>query len=140
MENEYLKLFADYKMGTTIWSPLASGILTGKYNDEIPTDSRLAMPKYNWLFKRYDKSQFDKTRELAVLAKKMDIPLAQLSLAWCLKNPNVSTVITGATKPGQVKENMGAIEVLEKLSPSVMDEIERILQNKPRKVDDWRSM
>jgi voltage-dependent potassium channel beta subunit len=140
LENEYLKLFADYKMGATIWSPLASGILTGKYNDEIPPESRLSMSKYAWLFKRYGKSEFDKARKLADLAKQLDVQMAQMSLAWCLKNQNVSTVITGATRPEQVKINMASIDVLEKLTPLVLDEIDGILQNKPKAVDDWRTM
>jgi voltage-dependent potassium channel beta subunit len=140
MENEYLKLFADFKMGTTIWSPLASGILTGKYNDEIPAESRLSMSKYSWLFQRYGKTAaFDKTRKLGELANEIGIPMTQMALAWCLKNPNVSTVITGATKAEQVHVNMGSVDVIEKLSAEVIEEIEKILKNKPLEIDDWRT-
>ena len=140
MESEYLRLFADYKMGTTIWSPLASGILSGKYNDEIPAESRLSMSKYNWLFQRYGKSAFDTARRLSELAKENEIPMAQLALAWCLKNPNVSTAITGATNPEQVKENMAAMDIMDKLTPVLMDQIDEILKNKPKAAPDWRSM
>jgi voltage-dependent potassium channel beta subunit len=139
MEKEYLKLFADYKMGTTIWSPLASGILTGKYNDEIPANSRLSMAKYGWIFQRYGKTDaFEKTRKLALLADEAGIPLTNMALAWCLKNPNVSTVITGATHASQVKTNLESIRFVEKLKPDVMEAIEKILQNRPGALDDWR--
>jgi voltage-dependent potassium channel beta subunit len=139
MEKEYLKLFADYKMGTTIWSPLASGILTGKYNHEIPANSRLSMAKYGWIFQRYGKTDaFEKTRKLAFLADETGMPLTNMALAWCLKNPNVSTVITGATDVSQVKTNMESLRFVEKLKPDVMEAIEKILQNRPEALDDWR--
>jgi voltage-dependent potassium channel beta subunit len=139
MESEYLRLFADYKMGTTIWSPLASGILSGKYNDEIPPDSRLSMAKYSWLFQQLSKTDaFEKARKLGKFAKDIGIPMAKIALAWCLKNPNVSSVITGATRPEQVKENMDSIKCVEKLTPEIMNSLEKILQNKPAEVDDWR--
>ncbi len=139
MEVEYLKLFADFKMGTTIWSPLASGILTGKYNNFIPENSRLSMPNYKWIFDRYGKKgEFEKTKKLSDLASELGVPMALLALAWCLKNPNVSTVITGATKVEQVVQNMKSLDVVAKLSNDVMLKIEKILENKPEPDDDWR--
>jgi voltage-dependent potassium channel beta subunit len=139
MEKEYVRLFADFKMGTTIWSPLASGILTGKYNDEIPVNSRLSMAKYGWLFKRYGNTDaFEKTRRLSMLAEETGIPLAKLALAWCLKNLNVSTVITGATSKEQVKVNMDSINTVKELNAELIEKIEKILQNKPVPEDDWR--
>jgi voltage-dependent potassium channel beta subunit len=139
MEVEYLGLFKDYQMGTTIWSPLASGILTGKYNNIIPENSRLSMPNYKWIFDRYGKQgEFEKTKKLTDLASEIGISMAQMALAWCLKNPNVSTVITGATKVEQVNDNMKAIDVVSKLSDEVMNKIELILANKPKPVDDRR--
>jgi len=140
LEKEYLKLFADYKMGTTIWSPLASGILTGKYNKEIPSGSRLSLAKYAWLSKRYVESDMNKARKLEELANNAGIPMTQMALGWCLKNQNVSTVITGATNTDQVKVNMGTLDIIDKLNPEIMNEIEVILQNKPAAIDDWRSM
>jgi voltage-dependent potassium channel beta subunit len=138
MEKEYMRLFSDYRMGTTIWSPLASGILTGKYNDEIPAGSRLSMSKYSWLFNRYGKASFEKARQLTKLANELDIPLAQLAIAWCLINPHVSTVITGATTTDQVKMNMASLSIVPKLNDIVLRKIEDILQNKPEAPDDWR--
>ncbi len=139
IEVEYLGLFKDFKMGTTIWSPLASGILTGKYNNFIPENSRLAMPNYKWIFDRYGKKgEFEKTKKLSELAAELEIPMAQLALAWCLKNPNVSTVITGAAKVEQVNENMKALQAVNKLNDEIISKIELILANKPSPVDDWR--
>jgi voltage-dependent potassium channel beta subunit len=140
MEVEYLRLFNDFKMGTTIWSPLASGILTGKYNNFIPENSRLSMPNYKWIFDRYGKKgEFEKTKKLSDLSSELGVPMAQMALAWCLKNPNVSTVITGATKVEQVLQNMKSIDVVAKLSNEVMLKIEQILNNKPEPDDDWRN-
>ncbi|MDF1548708.1 MAG: aldo/keto reductase [Bacteroidales bacterium] len=139
MEKEYLSVFQDYKFGTTIWSPLASGILSGKYDNGIPKDSRLSMDKYGWLLDRYGKTDaFVKAKNLGVIAKELEISMPQLALAWCLKNPNVSTVITGASKAEQVVENMKSLDAVGKLSTEVMQRIEGVLQNKPTPVDDWR--
>ncbi len=138
-EVEYAKLYKDYKMGTTIWSPLASGILTGKYNDGIPENSRLSMKNYDWLFKRYEKTNaFEKAKALTKIANELGIPLAQIALAWCLKNPNVSTVITGASNIKQLHQNLASLEVIEKLSEDIVDRIEVILDNKPTDILDWR--
>lgn len=138
-EVEYAKLFNDFKLGTTIWSPLASGILTGKYNDGIPEKSRLSMKNYDWLFKRYEKTNaFEKARELTKVADELGVPLAQVALAWCLKNPNVSTVITGASNVNQLYQNLASLEVVDKLTGDILDRIEKILDNKPPEIFDWR--
>lgn len=131
-EVEYTPLYRDLGYGTTIWSPLASGLLTGKYNNGIPDNSRLAMKDYQWLTKHVIvPEKIEKVKLLQVVAEDLDCTVAQLSLAWCLKNPNVSTVITGASRPDQVTENMKALDVVEKLTPEIMSKIEDILKNKP---------
>jgi voltage-dependent potassium channel beta subunit len=127
-EKEYARLYADLGIGTTIWSPLASGLLTGKYNDGIPKDSRGAIKGYEWLAESLtDKARIAKVKALAPVAKGLACTMAQLALAWCLKNPNVSTVITGASRPAQVTENMGALDVVTKLTPEVMARIDAIV-------------
>lgn len=139
MEKEYLKLFKDYKMGTTIWSPLASGVLSGKYNDGIPKGSRLALGDYKWLLDRYKVMEWkERAKKLAKLADKLGVSMAQLSIAWVLKNKDVSTVITGASKVEQVRQNMKSLDIVEKLDGGVMDEIESILKNKPEAVEVFR--
>lgn len=124
LEKDYIPLFEKYGMGTTIWSPLASGILSGKYNQGIPTDSRLA--KESWLVPENFMKLLDITRELETVAKELDCKLSQLAIAWCLKNQYVSSVITGATSLDQLIENIGAIEVKAKLTPEVMKKINTI--------------
>ena len=132
-EKEYARLFTDYGYGSTIWSPLASGVLTGKYNNGIPADSRGALPGYEWLLPRLtDTERLAKVRALQTVAEGLGCSMAQMSIAWCLKNPNVSTVITGASRVSQVHENMKALEFVEKLTPEVLASLEAILQNKPR--------
>jgi voltage-dependent potassium channel beta subunit len=132
MEQEHLPLFRDLGLGTTIWSPLASGVLTGKYNDSIPADSRAALKGYEWIQKNLiTPERVEKVRQLKPVADELGASLAQLALAWCLKNPNVSTVITGASRPEQVHENMKALEVAPKLTPEVLKRIDDILDNKP---------
>ena len=131
-EVEYTPLYRDLGYGTTIWSPLASGLLTGKYNNGIPDNSRLAMKDYQWLTKHVIvPEKIEKVKLLQVVAEDLNCTVAQLSLAWCLKNPKVSTVITGASRPDQVTENMKALDVVEKLTPEIMSKIEDILKNKP---------
>ncbi|MEZ0374187.1 MAG: aldo/keto reductase, partial [Candidatus Sericytochromatia bacterium] len=141
-EKEYAPLYRDYGLGTTIWSPLASGLLTGKYNEGIPAGSRLDTPGYEWLRRMVEseegQAKLEKVRQLSGVAKELGIPTAGLALAWCLKNPNVSTVITGASKPEQVTENMKALGYLEKLTDDVMASIEEILKNKPEPDQDFR--
>ncbi|MEI7847835.1 MAG: aldo/keto reductase [Chloroflexota bacterium] len=131
-EKEYARLFKDYGYGSTIWSPLASGLLTGKYNNGIPADSRGALEGFDWLLPRLTNADgIAKVKALQLIADELECSLAQLALAWCLKNPNVSTVITGASRVSQVTENMKALDAVEKLVPDVMASIESILQNKP---------
>src|SRR5207248_9598575 len=106
VENEYARLYDDIGLGVTTWSPLASGLLTGKYNDGVPAGSRAALKGYEWLAERIvDPAKIAKVRLLAPIAREIGCTMAQLSLAWCLKNPNVSSVITGASRPEQVTEN-----------------------------------
>ncbi|MCS6906559.1 MAG: aldo/keto reductase [Anaerolineales bacterium] len=142
IESEYVHLYRTIGLGTTTWSPLASGLLTGKYNEGIPEGSRLSLPGYEWLRQRFQGEAFERkvaaVKRLAVIAQELGCTLAQLALAWCLKNPNVSTVITGASKPEQVRENMAALEVVPKLTAEVMERIETILENKPSPEKDWR--
>ncbi|MDQ6620192.1 MAG: aldo/keto reductase [Pseudomonadota bacterium] len=128
VENEYARLYRDLGLGTTIWSPLASGLLTGKYNQGVPPDSRGALKGYEWLQDRLtDSKKLTVVRALSPIAADIGCTLAQMALAWCLKNPNVSTVITGASRPAQVVENMKALDVVEKLDAVVMARIEAVL-------------
>lgn len=131
-EVEYLPLYKNLGYGTTVWSPLASGLLTGKYNQGIPKDSRMALKGYEWLREsHYQQTKLEIVKQLAPIAADLGCTLAQMAIAWCLKNPNVSTVITGASRPEQVTENMNALEITEKLTPEVLQRIEGVLQNKP---------
>jgi voltage-dependent potassium channel beta subunit len=142
VEKEYAQLYQTLGLGTTIWSPLASGLLTGKYNHGIPQDTRISLPQYDWLRKRFEgneaQQKIDKVVKLAPLAESLGCTLAQMALAWCLTNPHVSTVITGASKASQVVENMKALEIVPKLTPEVIAQIEGILDNKPTHETDWR--
>lgn len=132
LEKDYLHIFNHQGLGTTIWSPLHSGLLSGKYNDGFPKDTRLGMEGLDWLKDRtLAEEKIDKTRKLTALAKKINIPVAIMSIAWCLKNPNVSTVILGASKTEQLKQNFTALEAQSLLTADVLEEIETILQNKP---------
>jgi voltage-dependent potassium channel beta subunit len=136
-EAEYKPLYEQFQYGTTIWSPLASGLLTGKYSNGIPEQSRFATnPEFfNNTIKQLQteegKAKLEKVKKLQAVAEKIGASTAQLALAWCAKNPNVSTVILGASKPEQVHDNCKALQLLPKLTPEVMEEIEGILQNKP---------
>jgi voltage-dependent potassium channel beta subunit len=128
VEKEYARLYEDIGLGTTIWSPLASGLLTGKYADGIPADSRGALEGFGWLAETLTDEQKNATvRELGAVADELGGSLAQLAIAWCAANPNVSSVITGASKVEQVHDNMGAIDLLPKLTPEVKDRIEGIV-------------
>ena len=128
VEREYARLYRDIGIGTTVWSPLASGLLTGKYNDGVPAGSRAALKGYEWLAERIlDPAKIAQVRLLAPIAREIGCTMAQLSLAWCLKNPNVSSVITGASRPEQVTENMKALDVVPKLDTSVMARIDAIV-------------
>lgn len=131
-EKDYARLFKDYGYGSTTWSPLASGLLTGKYNDGIPADSRGMLKGYEWLQGQLtDAQRLAKVRALQPVAESLGASLPQLAIAWCLKNPNVSTVITGASRVAQVHENMKSLDVLTKLTPDVIQSIEDILGNAP---------
>jgi voltage-dependent potassium channel beta subunit len=137
VEKEYLPLYREIGLGTTIWSPLASGLLSGKYNDGIPPGTRATLKGYEWLREYVITPQnIEKVKKLQAIAKELGCTVAQLGLAWCLKNPNVSTVITGASRAEQVVENMKAPEVVPKLSSDVMERIEVILGNKPQLEED----
>lgn len=124
---EYERLYQDYGYGSTTWSPLASGLLTGKYKAGIPVDSRGALEGFDWLQGHLtDAERLAKVSALEPIAAQMGASLAQFSLAWCLQNPYVSTVVTGASRVEQVHENMQAMEFVDSFTPDVMDEIDRI--------------
>ena len=128
VEHEYARLYGDIGLGLTTWSPLASGLLSGKYIDGVPDDSRAALPGYEWLRDALtDESRNAKVKQLAGIAQRLDATLAQLAIAWCASNPNVSTVITGASRVEQVHENLAALEVLERLTPEVLAEIDAVV-------------
>jgi len=136
VEREYARLYRDIGLGTTTWSPLASGLLTGKYNEGIPSDSRATLKGYEWLKPAItDPKRIKIVKNLAPVAADLGASMAQMALAWCLKNPNVSTVITGASRVEQVKENLKALDVVDKLTPDVMQRINEILGNKPEEED-----
>jgi voltage-dependent potassium channel beta subunit len=129
VEKEYAPLYEKLGYGTTIWSPLASGVLSGKYNEGIPKGTRLDLPNMAWLKEHVLKEgRIEQVRELAGVARDLGCTTAQLSLAWCLKNPKVSTVITGASKRQQVVENIKALDVVDLLTDDVMNRIDRILR------------
>jgi aryl-alcohol dehydrogenase-like predicted oxidoreductase len=133
LENEYLQIFRNVGMGTTIWSPLASGILTGKYNAGIPEDARLNIPGFEWLKDRaLAGDRLQRVAKLGELAQDLGVSLATLSIAWTLKNPDVTTTILGATKSEQLAQNFEALDVLPKLTSEVMQQIEGIMDSKPK--------
>jgi voltage-dependent potassium channel beta subunit len=127
VEKEYKRLYEDIGLGTTIWSPLSSGLLTGKYMNGIPEGSRATLPGYEWLMGMLtDVGRNKKVGELKVIADELGITLTQLALAWCVKNPHVSTVITGASSAAQVRENMTALDAVPLLTKEVMERIDLI--------------
>ncbi|MCC6605442.1 MAG: aldo/keto reductase [Anaerolineae bacterium] len=138
-EVEYGRLYDTIGLGTTIWSPLASGLLTGKYNNGIPDDSRVNLPGYEWLKAMFESEEGQKrlqsVRELVPIAEELGTTMPRLAIAWCLKNPNVSTVITGASKVSQVAENMKALDLVPQLTDDVMAKIEAVLGNKPEPME-----
>ncbi len=130
VEEEYAPLFAAYGMGTTIWSPLASGLLSGKYNEGVPADSRLAQPGYEWLRESVlgqGDERLGKVRALQPIAAELGVPLAQLAIAWCLLNPNVSTVMLGASRKEQLAQNLDAMELLPRLDARVAQRIRQVV-------------
>lgn len=143
VEKEYLPLYERCGMGTTIWSPLATGILTGKYSKGIPPDGRLALKEMSWLRERFEtedgKAKIQKTIELQSVANEAGCELYELALLWCLRKPYISTVITGASKASQVKANMKTVEKRDLLNDSALwEKVEVILQNQPEPEQDWR--
>jgi voltage-dependent potassium channel beta subunit len=128
VERDFARLYAGIGLGLTIFSPLASGILTGKYNTGIPKDSRIALPGMEWLKDEVTPPRVAAVKKLQPIADELGASMAQLALAWCARNPNVSTVITGASRPEQVKENMKALDILPKLTPQVVDRIEQAVK------------
>lgn len=132
MENDYLEVFKNVGLGTTIWSPLASGLLTGKYNNGIPDGSRISLPGFEWLKDSvYVESKIEKVKKLGELANELGQSLAAISIAWTLKNPNVSTTILGATSKEQLEQNLQALDALPLLTEEVMGKIEVIMETKP---------
>jgi aryl-alcohol dehydrogenase-like predicted oxidoreductase len=132
VEREFQYIYDFVGLGTTIWSPLASGLLTGKYNEGIPKNSRLALTEMGWLKDRLiADDKIKKVKKLGELATKLGTTTASLSIAWCIKNPRVTTAILGATKKQQLLDNLKSIEVIEKLTPDVIEKIEKIMQTKP---------
>jgi voltage-dependent potassium channel beta subunit len=134
---EYERVYKEYGYGTTIWSPLASGLLTGKYSKGIPPGSRGALKGYDWLHEELtDKEKLAKVRALEPIAAELDCTLSQLAIAWCLKNPYVSTVITGASRVEQVQENMKASEIAPKLTPEILQQIDNIFIGQKEEEED----
>ena len=132
MEQDYLPVFQNVGLGTTIWSPLAAGFLTGKYNEGFPEGSRLAIQGFEWLKNRWvQEEKIKKVKQLSEFAKSKNVSLASLAIAWTIRNPNVTTAILGATKKEQLTENLKALDVLPLLDQQMMEQIDEILGNKP---------
>jgi len=142
VESEYAPLYDEIGLGTTIWSPLASGLLTGKYNEGIPEGSRLSLENYQWLLPQLQSDEgrrkIEKVKLLTPLADELGCTMAQLAIAWCLSNDDVSTVITGASRPQQLTENLKALDIAAQLTPDVQERIEDILDNRPEGEQNWR--
>lgn len=133
MENEFLPIFNTVGMGTTIWSPLASGLLTGKYNNGIPEGARLSLEGFEWLKDRWMvEDKIKKVRQVSQVAEQLGVPMATLAIAWCISNPHVTTAILGATKKEQLLQNLDALNVLPKLNSEVLQEIDNIIGTKPK--------
>ena len=132
VEQDYLPVYKNVGLGTTIWSPLAAGFLTGKYLNTIPEDSRLSIPGFEWLKSRWlQEEKIAKLKKLVDLANQLGVSMASLAIAWTISNPNVTTAILGATKEEQLTDNLKALDVLKLLTPEVLSTIESILRNKP---------
>src|ERR1044072_4126560 len=133
MEREYLQIFRNIGMGTTMWSPLASGLLTGKYNKGIPADSRLGLPGFEWLKDRqFVQDRLDRVARVERIAKDMNTSLAIFSIAWCIRNPNVTTAILGATREEQLSENLKALDVFPLLTLDIMEAVDQIMGTAPQ--------
>ncbi len=135
VEREYHRLYSEIGLGTTIWSPLASGVLTGKYGDGIPEGSRMSLPDYQWLRERVESEEGQanvrKAAELEGIAQELGVPLAQMAIGWCLKNPNVSTVILGTSNARQLAQNLASLDLVPRMTDDVMEKIEAVLGNRP---------
>ena len=135
MEHEYNKIFKEQELGTTIWSPLGSGILSGKYIDSDPKDTRTSLKGYEFIKDQYESKDYvekhEKVKKLNTLAQELNIPLVNMAICWCLKNKNVSTVILGASKIDQLKQNLRSADYYDKIDADVMNRIEKILLNSP---------
>jgi voltage-dependent potassium channel beta subunit len=132
MESDYVPIFNNVGLGTTIWSPLASGLLTGKYNNGIPEDSRLGLEGFEWLKDRtLSDERIARVRDLESVAKDLGTSLATLAIAWCISNPNVTTAILGATKQEQLAENLKALDLYPKLTAEVKEKVDGIMKTKP---------
>ncbi|MBC7533680.1 MAG: aldo/keto reductase [Oligoflexus sp.] len=135
MEHEFVRCFSELGLGTTIWSPLASGLLTGKYNKETPKDARINLKGYEWLKDKFEspegQAKIGKAKALEGLAREAGMSLTHLSLLWCLQNPHVSTVILGASKKEQLIDNLAVLKVTKKLDQGLIERIEAVMQNKP---------
>lgn len=144
VEGEYRNLYPTIGLGTTVWSPLASGVLTGKYNTSFSSEGRLNLPGYEWLKREWEsergQQRIEKTRQLTRIANDMGVLVHHLALAWCLKNPNVSTVLLGASKVEQLEDNIEALAVVEQIDDGVIEEIEHVVQNKPVDPLDWKGV
>jgi voltage-dependent potassium channel beta subunit len=142
VEREYARLYREIGLGTTVWSPLASGLLTGKYDDSPPPDTRASLAGMEWLRELLvgdaAAEKREKARQLKPIADDLGCTRAQLALAWCLRNPDVSSVITGASRVEQVRENMAALDIVGQLTPDVIERIEKVLDNKPPAVPRFR--
>jgi voltage-dependent potassium channel beta subunit len=142
VEGEYRRLYSELGMGLTVFSPLAAGVLTGRYNTSLESSGRLNLPGYEWLKAKYEsedgKQRLEKTRRLAVLAAETGLPLHHLALLWCLNNANVSSVILGASRVGQLEDNLAILAKRQKLDRQVIDEIEKIMANRPDPSFNWK--
>jgi len=142
VEKEYLPLYKEIGLGTTIFSPLLSGILSGKYNQGVPKDTRVTLSGYEWLKEKLESDEMqrniEKVKKLSPIANELGCSMSQMAIAWCLKNPNVSTVITGASRPAQVQENMKSLDYVSSLTDEIIDKIEKVLDNKPKPASDYR--
>jgi voltage-dependent potassium channel beta subunit len=137
VEVEYAQLYDRVGLGTTVWSPLASGLLTGKYNEGVPSDARLGLERYGWLREWViNPERLERVKAFSAFANKIGLKPSVLAIAWCLKNPNVSTVILGASKVHQLEENLQASDAAAKLTPDVLDRLEQIMGTKPKDADN----
>ena len=133
VDKDYLEIYKNVGLGTTIWSPLAAGLLTGKYNDGIPEGSRFQIEGMEWLRDRWlMQDKITRVQQLGAIAKALKVSTASLSIAWCIKNPNVTTAILGATTKAQLLDNLTALETANLLTPEIMDQIESIVESKPQ--------